>query len=127
MYSRNQSRAYDEEDYDDDEMTEEYELYAYNLPPNYDGSRFRRKERKKPVVRDSSVQENSQKHHSVPHAILTDEHPTVKTGGMEYLKDLMSKKIGSEEMLIIALILILGAENDHSDTLFLLTLLLFID
>ena len=127
MYSRNQSRAYDEEDYDDDEMTEEYELYAYNLPPNYDGSRFRRKERKKPVVRDSSVQENSQKHPSVPHAPLTDENPTVKTGGMEYLKDLMSKKIGSEEMLIIALILILGAENDHSDTLFLLTLLLFID
>ena len=127
MYSRNQSRAYDEEDYDDDEMTEEYELYAYNLPPNYDGSRFRRKERKKPIVSDSSFQENTLKRNPVPQTPLTDKNPTSKTSGMEYLKDLMSKKIGYEEMLIFALILILGAENDHSDTLLILTLLLIID
>ena len=49
MYSRNARDIRD--DLDDDMSEEEYEIYKYNIPPRYDGSRFRRRGRSQGTAR----------------------------------------------------------------------------
>lgn len=127
MYSRNQSRGYTDDDYDDDEMTEEYQLYAYNLPPNYDGSRFRRYTQRKPPSPKPTPADHCEETNTTPSEKDIPDNQTESPGGAEWLLEAISKRIGCEELLIISLILILAAENDRSDTLLLLTLLLLVD
>lgn len=124
MYSRNQSRAFADDEFEDEELSDEYELYGYNLPPNYDGSRFQRTRKRssppKPRYthppRDTVSREEKDEVQSPP--LHTEESGTLS------LLDALGGRFGYEEMLIISLILILAAEKDCADTVLLLTLLL---
>ena len=126
MYSRNQSRNYNDEEYEDDEFSEEYELFAYNLPPNYDGSRFRKPKHQSHPRRKSEITPINTQNTSVTQ-ISNETPPTTKGVSNTALCDRLGIKLGSEELLIIALILILAAENDRTDTLLLLAILLAVE
>lgn len=72
MYSRNgrDSREY----YGEEGMTEEeYEIYKYNIPPRYDGSRFR--SRKNERMGDSSREERFTERREAPSEHFSHQDP----------------------------------------------------
>lgn len=184
MYSRNSQSFRDDFD---DVSEEEYELYKYNLPPKYDGSRFRPRRNHKRRAERESDGENSvmtedvadrdskksesyasnRRKRSVGRNESSEYEETVETsfnditkqersyseeyendeqickeksceekveesekrehGPFDKLLSHIGGKIGSEEFLIISLILLLSGENgaeDSGDIILLLALLL---
>ncbi len=156
MYSRNQGRESklreaEGMEFYDDISDEEYEIYKYNLPPKYDGSRFRRNRQKgrrlEPEVppenyeivteRDAETEpvgENMSE--SEPCGELGDnvtETDTPVDREEECLPQKLDKQshlprilsdIGYEELLIIALILAIAGGDNGGDVLLLLAVLL---
>lgn len=137
MYRRNQDKCrscgngtgYGAE-YDIDR--DEYELYRYNIPPRYDGSRFGRNreceaERSScecdTVCQDTNTEECvcEEKTEVMP---CCDGEVTLcnKDGGFTLGK--LFNKMGSEELLIIALILTVAGGEDSGELLLILILLL---
>ncbi len=138
MYSRNQGRGQSRRDYGYELSDEEYEMYKYNLPPKYDGSRFRRGSRREPTIVVESpvpVEEVSQPFQraeevGLPAPIEEAVHTPVEVettpvreekGGP--LSSLVGA-IGYEELLIISLILAIAGGDDSGDALLLLAVLL---
>ncbi len=127
MYSRNQSRAFADDDYEDEEFDDEYEFYGYNLPPNYDGNRFRRSKKRisPPHLRHTEVLRDTVPHDEENEPTNDTVH-TEKNSIVKFL-DALGGRFGYEEMLIISLILILTAEKGCGDIIMLLALLLIAD
>ena len=126
MYSRNQSRGFNDEEYEDEEQSEEYELYAYNLPPNYDGSRFRRRTNYKPKPHIAEATRVKAEIHSNDKSEANENDSVHEVPHIVRILESFGKMPGNEDLLIIALILILAGEGCSSDTLLLLTLLLLL-
>ena len=142
MYIRNAKRS------GTDGLTdEEREIAKYGLPPKYDGSRFRTPPDSVGAEEDGSIDT------AVPAAPETESRePAVRSpheagkarrdgdgppsrngdgGKMERLIDGLGERLGTEEMLILALILILsgsggGECEDAGDVILLLALLLIL-
>ena len=126
---------------------DEYELYRYSLPPRYDGNRFRRKrvpregeERSRgtsaedPQEHVSSTVERERGRRSEALERLSEAEdegahviPSSREGGTglwDILKG-FGKSLGYEEILIIAIILIVAHDGESSgDVVLLLSLLL---
>ena len=124
MYSRNQNRVFDDDDYEDEEFDDEYEFYRYNLPPNYDGNRFQRPKKRinPPHLRHTEVLHDTVSHdeESKP----TNDTVHTEKSSIVKLLNALGGRFGYEEMLIISLILILTAEKNCGDIVLLLALLL---
>lgn len=128
MYSRYRNTPYDLREEDDirDMNEDEYELYRYNLPPRYDGSRFRQNydtakktesathNRADPSESSSVVEENV----SIPPegAEKNDVTPTLSFPRLT--------PHGYEDLLIICLILLVTESADSTGDIILLLLLL---
>ena len=136
MYSRNQRRV------SEDGLTEEErEIARYGLPPKYDGTRFRRN--RAPVQTDDGpfVDEPADPGEE------RDDYPPLRRGSgtegadadgdadgdgdggkLSKLVEGLGERLGSEEMIILALILLLsgtgGDCENPSDVILLLALLL---
>lgn len=144
MYRRSTafSRQYEtDEDYLEDLGEEDHELYGYNLPPKYDGSRFssnirRQSHREEPALPKSTEGSDNVtvEHGEEVHCSDTYIKEECKTDpGLQSQSDTCAFcdeekqngffDFGSEELLIITLILILSGSNDK-DVLLLLGLLL---
>ena len=130
MYSRYKSATYDprDEDADADVSEDEYELYRYNLPPRYDGSRFRQRSvltKENPSdpidVRDAS--EKARSSNAENEASPSDPCEKAEPSPAFSLSKLTSR--GYEDLLIICIILLLTEKGDgvHDVTLLLLLLL----
>lgn len=164
MYSRNQmngrgrknisgesrSASYTERNEEYRTMSdEEYELYRYNIPPRYDGSRFRAgnmheslndredsdffSEEHAADAVDTDSTDDSDCEDSAEETALcnTETAPSCKSDENEekgeLIRGLMSKlhdRFGSEELLITALILIIADGENSGDVLLFLALLL---
>lgn len=124
MYSRYKRVEYDPSDEEEiaDEITDEYELYKYNLPPRYDGSRFsRRTVTQKMDETKSSPAECSS--NAKDTCLQTDEDEECTKIPMPILPHLSSR--GYEDILIICLILLITEKEDSTgDVILLLVLLL---
>ena len=158
MYSRNSQQGRDTYS----EVTdEEYELFGYNLPPKYDGSRFRNRKNIRPTVpldeSDYNITndelENTIEVHETD--IIDDECAGCKTevsiedgvcnkdsdeqknekicnkeqkgSGIEGIIHHLGERFGNEEILIIALILLIASDfnsSESGDVILLLALLL---
>jgi len=131
MYSRNRryQRGMDGSDRTMEYMTRtadepDEELYSYNLPARYDGSRFssyRRQEipqeRVIELPQESHEDECEKEIFEEKAEICCDEHPR------EVLKSFLDS-VGSEELLIISIILMIAGSEDSGDLLVFLILLL---
>ncbi len=140
MYSRNMKRG------GDGLSDEEREIAKYGLPPKYDGSVFRR-----PLPPDGTEdgrEEDRAPHEEPigrpapprrPHGGPPAEHlngdgsprPNGEGGKIDGLIESLGERLGAEEMLILALILILagsggGECEDAGDAILLLALLLIL-
>lgn len=153
MYRRNgwqdttaRDGSHTECDSDDYNMSrEEYELYRYNIPPRYDGNRFRRNGSRSRTHNEECDRAQPEKETCEPcevesHSKLTsdneckpEEHketsecPCEDIAADEKKSGLLSKlhgSLGGEEILIIALILTVAGSEDIGDLLLLLVLLL---
>lgn len=129
MYSRNQRRV------SEDGLTEEErEIARYGLPPKYDGTRFRRGRAAEPTDDDSPADEAP----TAP-AVSEDGYPPLRRGAdaedahgdggkLSKLVEGLGDLLGSEELFILALILLLSGTGDDcenpSDVILLLALLL---
>ncbi|MBR4933351.1 MAG: hypothetical protein IKZ03_02720 [Clostridia bacterium] len=127
VYSRYQRIPYDPSDEDDltDESSDEYELYRYNLPPKYDGSRFGRRpaSQKKPTnvtntLADSKATSSTSVKHERERCINEKEDLPDKLT----LPHLTSR--GYEDLLIICLILLITEKGDSTGDVVLLLILL---
>ncbi|MBQ7475268.1 MAG: hypothetical protein IJS78_05040 [Clostridia bacterium] len=108
---------------------EEWEIAQYGLPPKYDGSRFRR-----PLPEDGPSPEYPEP--PVRGDEETDLYPVPAPrrpdkGGVERLLEGLGERFGTEEILIVALILILAGSggdgcDDPQDVVLLLALLLIV-
>ncbi len=143
MYRRNQSREYEREKFGggiDDISEDEQELYRYDLPPKYDGSRFRRAEMRDTRNYPSSVDVEAKEEYDFTTAeeersdTLTDakelnepkrsEFASDSAGNSDLIKSLASM-LGYEEVLLIALLLILSEDGRcGGEIILLLTILL---
>lgn len=126
---------------------EEYEMYRYNIPPRYDGSRFRRTSGqgyKSESKRDSQASSEKQcatepscrgeSECSEDTQSINEQRSPCESEHSVSLRDeakregilqRMREGIGGEELLIISLILIIaGCEDGGEVLLFLLLLLL---
>ena len=127
MYSRNQSRTFEDDEYEDDYMSEEFEFYGYNLPPNYDRSRFQRSKKHvttpktRPKIQYTHPPLSESADVSQPEDLHTDK------SNIQKLLDYLGERFGYEEMLIISVILILSSESECADTILLLALLLIVN
>ncbi len=123
MYSRYKRVDYDPSDEDEitDEATDEYELYKYNLPPRYDGSRFSRRTVTQKM--DETVSSPAERSSNVKDICLqTDEDEECKMS-LTTLPHLSSRVY--EDILIICLILLITEkEGSTGDVILLLVLLL---
>lgn len=100
---------------------EEMEIARYGLPPKYDGNRFRRDPEPEEYKEDEAE--------TVEETVVAPSGPGADRRGLERLKRELGARLGSEELFIIALILILsGPHGDEgesaSDVILLLALLL---
>lgn len=145
MYSRNSQTFRD----DFDEVSEEeYELYKYNLPPKYDGSRFRTRRNQRRRFDAREERDRVRKTHDYPEVLpeeIPEKEEKIETyaedvtavveepqkkhdpGSIEKLLGHIGDKFGSEELLIISLIIFLAGESgaeDSGDIILLLALLL---
>lgn len=146
MYSRNRrcQQALDNGEEDNLMSPEEEELYGYNLPPRYDGSRFSSCRRQRDthrcredagcVMPDAAEKAKSEKDEvrcpkdevRCPQDDVIcpqDEEGAEKPGAKDKLSSLIGS-IGWEELLIISVILIIAGGEDSSELLVLLILLL---
>ncbi len=126
MYSRNnrrsQSAPYGMTD-------EEYELYKYSIPPKYDGSRFRRHVIPDIAVEDKSdaKDESTETFTEIIEPIPTEntEDSIVKTEKPpESIVSGIFEKLGSEELLIISLVLAVAGGEESGELILILILLL---
>ena len=154
MYSRSNgrdSRWYDpDEGYADGMDEDEYELYRYNLPPRYDGNRFgvsrskvsktdrREVERESFVTVEESVEhdninnvcDDSDDDRIIPYDGSSSHIPKRENEMYVNRKTDFSAvrgllpELGREEILIIALILIISAEREVDVATVLLLLIL---
>ena len=136
MYRRNQDRCREcvndsPCDTASDLSFEEYELYRYNIPPRYDGNRFRRKSEikesfsyseKEPIVAEACEAIDEEAVSEKPQCCDVDFECLKKESGFSLGK--LLDKMGSEELLIIALILTVAGGEDSGELLFILVLLL---
>ena len=146
MYSRNRrcQQPHDIDEEDNLMSPEEEELYGYNLPPRYDGSRFSSCRRQRDtdrcredagcVMPDAAEKAKSEKDEvrcpkdevRCPQDDVIcpqDEEGAEKPGAKDKLSSLIGS-IGCEELLIISVILIIAGGEDSSELLVLLILLL---
>ena len=153
MYSRNRrcQQPHDIDEEDNLMSPEEEELYGYNLPPRYDGSRFSSCRRQRDthrcredagcVMPDAAEKAKSEKDEvrcpkdevrclkdevRCPQDDVIcpqDEEGAEKPGAKDKLSSLIGS-IGWEELLIISVILIIAGGEDSSELLVLLILLL---
>ena len=146
MYSRNRrcQQALDNGEEDNLMSPEEEELYGYDLPPRYDGSRFSSCRRQRDthrcredagcVMPDAAEKAKSEKDEvrcpkdevRCPQDDVIcpqDEEGAEKPGAKDKLSSLIGS-IGWEELLIISVILIIAGGEDSSELLVLLILLL---
>ena len=132
MYSRNQSHTFADDEYENEEYDDEYELYGYNLPPNYDGSRFQTKKRRNSFTKPRSMRDSRdtdpQRRESEEVREDTGHVHTNENGtAIGKLLDALGGRFGYEEMLIISIILILSYDTNCGDTVLFLALLLITD
>lgn len=135
MYSKNKyCRSCRERDADDEMLTpEEEELYRYELPPHYDGSRFSYRARLKTPARqvnetrtETTTKDEASCNTDAQEKTSYDESNAANCGNgnsseLSHLFD----GISHEELLIISLILtVAGSEDSGELILFLLILLL---
>lgn len=146
MYSRSQNRStFDELDTFDEPSDEEYELYRYNLPPKYDGNRFRRRNtdsraskravsaadtavREAECVSDTTCETDNASESAVcpcreECASLCDTCEGSERCERRNALSLIGEHIGYEELLIIAVILMLAGDGGD-DIILLLAVLL---
>lgn len=145
MYSRNRRCQQHDIDEEDNLMSpEEEELYGYNLPPRYDGSRFSSCRRQRDthrcredagcVMPDAAEKAKSDKDDSrCPKDEVKcpkddsrcpkDDEATENPSAKDKLSSLIGS-IGCEELLIISVILIIAGGEDSGELLVLLILLL---
>ena len=128
MYSRYQRIPYDPYDEEDatDESSDEYELYRYNLPPKYDGSRFGRNSASK--RKNTNVRETHMDSRAACSSNEEDTSEQCANKGNDTLPVCNTSHIaanGYEDLLIICLILLISEKSEGtSDTILLLILLL---
>ena len=131
MYSRNRRDVYDSIENDNENETlsdDEYELYRYNLPPRYDGNRFRKRPAKAQHVRSSPPEpantlSNTSK--LIPKDSECDRHPPQKNPSTIFSR--LGNSLGYEEILIISLILLISDSDQASgDVILFLALLLLV-
>ena len=129
MYSRYKNATYDPRDRDGftDVSDDEYELYRYNLPPRYDGSRFRHRPEapeedvsvgKKASVTPEEACSSSAENSSASPANACKAAPS----HVFSLSDLTPR--GYEDILIICLILLISEKGESTYDVTLLLLLL---
>ena len=146
MYSRNRrcQQPHDIDEEDNLMSPEEEELYGYNLPPRYDGSRFSSCRRQRDthrcredagcVMPDAAEKAKSEKDEvrcpkdearcpGDETRCPSDDEGAEKPGAKDKLSSLIGS-IGCEELLIISVILIIAGGEDSSELLVLLILLL---
>ena len=153
MYSRNRrcQQPHDIDEEDNLMSPEEEELYGYNLPPRYDGSRFSSCRRQRDtdrcredagcVMPDAAEKAKSEKDEvrcpkddsrcpkdearcpGDETRCPSDDEGAEKPGAKDKLSSLIGS-IGCEELLIISVILIIAGGEDRSELLVLLILLL---
>ena len=128
MYSRYKNTTYDPQDQEEsaDMSDEEYELYRYNLPPRYDGNRFRHQiPHQKKAANDTSKP-------SVP-AKATDRQNTEKSAEPSPDSDATETRVqsshlltskGYEDVLIICIVLLITEKSDSTYDVILLLLIL---
>ena len=129
VYSRYKNATYDPRD--EDGITEvcedEYELYRYNLPPRYDGSRFRHRPRTtkesvavddEPTIPSCETCSSNAENESAQFA-HTDNEVTAPWLSLPHLTSR-----GYEDLLIICLILLITEKGDSAYDVTLLLLLL---
>ena len=130
---------------------EEREIAKYGLPPKYDGNRFRRptrdEDRPEPEPRPPEEEEERPRPPRFPHEAAPGPHRDSDGssrrdgdgsprrdgdgGKIERLIESIGERLGTEEILILALILILsgsvgGECEDAGDVILLLALLLIL-
>lgn len=128
MYSRYQRNSYDPSDEDDipGESLDVCELYRYNLPPKYDGSRFSRHHTAyKRVEEAKKTSDHSQKTFSTS----AEQEPAIPSkctlkasAAAPALPDFTPHVY--EEILIICLILLIAEKGDNTFDIILLLILL---
>lgn len=135
MYSRNRYCKSGRERADEEEYTmspEEEELYSYNLPPRYDGSRFSQRCRQRNVRHNvESQREESNDSYDLPivHKTESEENNECpksreETNESQDESTHLLDGIGSEELLLISLILTIAGGEDSGEMLLFLILLL---
>ena len=146
MYRRNQNKCYDSrcreadgcDDSDYGMSSEEYELYRYNIPPRYDGSRFRGNNRCVDCSHHRAIEEtvdevtacecdmtNESSDNCVCAPCDTKEEENCSDSeGSENVLSKLLKNFGSEELLILSIILTIAGGEDSGELLLILVLLL---
>lgn len=128
MYSRYQRIPYEPfETEEADGISEEYELYRYNLPPKYDGSRFSRRPIA-PKPNDNTVLEPKNLHRESDgdmENVNAPSAPMEETQGKTLCTISNPTSRGYEEIIIICLILLIAEKGEKTDDIipFLILLL----
>ncbi len=130
MYSRYKRPEYYPSDEDEitDENDDEYELYRYNLPPKYDGSRFGRHPSTHKTIESIPIKTEP------PEIECSTDPPTEpesdicisesKTEQKASVLPLPHISVGYEDILIISLILLISEKGDSTGDVILLLILL---
>ena len=114
---------------------EEREIAKYGLPPKYDGNRFRRpprdEDRPEPGPTLPEEEGGRPRPPRFPPERAPGPHRDGEGGKIERLIESLGERLGTEEILILALILILsgsggGECEDAGDVILLLALLLIL-
>lgn len=111
---------------------DEAELYKYNLPPKYDGSLFIRRTDDEHNIRSDDIQPIDEPAPEISNEPSgNSEGSNIEYSGEEHGSDpqpsiieTLREHIGSEELLITALLLILGSGDGNGDIMLFLALLL---
>lgn len=129
MYSRYKNATYDPRD---DDLTrevceDEYELYRYNLPPRYDGSRFRHRSCPPPkgvtVASEAAAPPLEVCSSSAENRSAASAYAETETEAAALPLPHLTPR-GYEDLLIICLILLIAGKDDSAYDVTLLLLLL---